>query len=76
MKIEILGMGCAKCKELYNNAQKAIKRKGVDAELVKVEDMNKITEYGVMMTPAIVIDGEIKASGKIPSSEEIEKWIS
>jgi len=76
MKIEILGMGCAKCKALYNNAQEAIKRNGVDAELVKVEDMNKITEYGVMMTPAIVIDGEIKASGKIPSSWEIEKWIS
>lgn len=76
MKIEILGMGCQRCSMLYNNAQEAAKRKGVEAEIIKVEDMNKITDYGVMMTPAIVIDGKVKASGKILSPEEIMKWIS
>ncbi len=75
MKIEILGMGCPKCKMLYENAQAAVKETGVMAEVVKVEDMDKIIGYGVMMTPALVIDGEIKTSGKIPSSGEIKKWL-
>jgi small redox-active disulfide protein 2 len=75
MKIEILGMGCVKCKMLYENAKKAVQEKGVEAEVVKVENMGKITAYGVMMTPAIVIDGQIKAAGKIPSSEQIKKWL-
>ncbi|OGX49499.1 MAG: redox-active disulfide protein, partial [Omnitrophica WOR_2 bacterium RIFOXYA2_FULL_38_17] len=57
MKIEVLGMGCPKCKQLLNNVQKAVDQKGIVAELVKVEDMDKITEYGVMMTPALVLDG-------------------
>ena len=75
MKIEILGMGCPKCKMLYENAQAAVKEAGVKAEVVKVEDMDKITGYGVMMTPALVIDGEVKTSGRIPSPEEIKKWL-
>jgi len=75
MKIEILGMGCAKCKKLYENARAAVKEAAIEAEVVKVEDMDKITGYGVMMTPALVIDGEVKTSGKIPSSEEIKKWL-
>lgn len=75
MKIEILGMGCPKCKMLYDNAKRAVAEKGVQAEVVKVENMDKITEYGVMMTPALVIDGEVKSSGKIPSSEEIKNWL-
>ena len=75
MKIEILGMGCPKCKMLYDNAKKAVAEKGVQAEVTKVENMDKITEYGVMMTPALVIDGEVKSSGKIPSSEEIKHWL-
>ena len=75
MKIEILGMGCAKCKKLYENAQAAVKEAAIEAEVVKVEDMDKITGYGVMMTPALVIDGEVKTSGKISSSEEIKKWL-
>ena len=64
MKIEILGMGCPKCAMLYESAKKAVEEKGVQAEVVKVEDMGKITEYGVMMTPALVIDAEVKSSGK------------
>ena len=75
MKIEILGIGCPKCKMLYENAQAAVKETGVEAEVIKVEDMDKIIGYGVMMTPALVIDGEVKTSGKIPSSGEIKKWL-
>ena len=75
MKIEILGIGCAKCKMLYENAKKAAQEKGIEAEVVKVEDMDKITAYGVMMTPALVIDGEVKSSGKALSAEEITKWL-
>ena len=71
MKIEILGTGCAKCKQLFDNVQKAVSEKGIEAELVKVEDMDKITEYGVMTTPALVIDGQVKSAGKVSSSEEI-----
>ena len=75
MKIEILGMGCPKCKMLYENAKKAVSETGVQAEVLKVEDMVKITDYGVMMTPALVIDGEVKTTGKIPSSEDIKQWL-
>jgi len=75
MKIKILGMGCPKCKMLYENAKKAVEEKGIQAEIVKVEDIDKITECGVMMTPALVIDGEIKSSGKALSAEEIKKWL-
>ena len=76
MKIEILGMGCPKCKMLYENAKKAVSETGVQAEVLKVEDMDKITNYGVMMTPAIVIDGEVKAAGKVPSAEDIKQWLA
>ena len=75
MKIEILGIGCPKCRMLYENAKKAVQEKGIEAEVEKVEDIGKITDYGVMMTPALVIDGVVKASGKIPSAEEIKKWL-
>ena len=76
MKIEILGMGCQKCKTLYENAKKAVQETGIQAEVIKVENMDTITNYGVMMTPALVVDGEVRVSGKIPSIEEIKKWIS
>ena len=76
MKIEILGMGCMKCKTLYNNAKKAVDEAGIQADVIKIEDINKITEYGVIATPALVIDGEVKASGRIPAAGEIKKWFS
>ena len=76
MKIEILGMGCSKCKKLYENAKKAVKEKDIQAEIIKIEDMRKIAEYGVMMTPALAIDGEVKSSGGIASVEEIKKWLA
>ncbi len=75
MKIEILGMGCPKCKKLYENAQAAVKETNVQAEVIKVEDIKKITDCGVMTTPAIAIDGEIKAAGRIPAPDEIKVWI-
>ena len=76
MKIEILGMGCPKCKKLYENAQSAVKELNAQAEVVKVEDIQKIMDYGLMSTPAIAIDGEVKAAGRIPAPDEIKKWIS
>jgi len=75
MNIEILGMGCPKCKMLYENVKRAVQEKGIQAKIIKIEDMDKITEYGVMITPALVIDGEVKSSGKTLSSEDIKKWL-
>ena len=75
MRIEILGMGCPKCKKLTENAQKAVAELGVTADIVKVEDMDTIVSYSVMMTPALVLDGKIMSSGKISSVDEIKKWI-
>ncbi|MFH1327562.1 MAG: thioredoxin family protein [Candidatus Bathyarchaeota archaeon] len=75
MKIEILGMGCPKCKQLYDNVLKALKQSGKDAEVVKVEDLEKITEYAVMTTPALVVDGEVKSAGKVVSPDEITKLL-
>ena len=76
MKIEILGTGCPKCRKLYETVQTAVSEAGVPAEIVKVEEMQKIISYAVMMMPALVIDGEVKVSGRIPTSDEIKKWIS
>jgi small redox-active disulfide protein 2 len=75
MKIEILGSGCPKCKQLEANARKAVEETGKKAEVVKITDINKIIERGIMSTPAIAIDGKIKASGRIPDVEEIKGWL-
>ncbi len=75
MKIKVLGTGCPKCKKLYSEAEKAIAEAGVSAELEKVENIDDIMNYGVMMTPALVIDEEVKASGRVASWSEIAKWI-
>ena len=74
MKIEILGTGCSKCKALEENAKKAVAESGVFAQVEKVEDMVKIMEYGVMSTPGLVINGEVKSTGKLLNSEEIKKF--
>lgn len=71
MKIEVLGTGCAKCKTLFENAKKAVEEAGVAAEVVKVEDIPTIMKYGVMSTPALVVDGQVKFSGKVASAAEI-----
>lgn len=75
MKIEILGPGCAKCKQLYENAREAVKQAGVQAEVVKVEDLKAISRYNVFMTPALVIDGTVKVTGKVAAPDQIKKWI-
>ena len=76
MKIEILGTGCAKCKKLYELTNEALKETGVQAEVVKVEKITDIMNYGVMMTPALVIDGQVKTAGKIPTKAEITQIIT
>lgn len=74
-KIEILGMGCAKCNKLEELSKKAAEELGIEYELGKVKDIKKIMEYGVMVTPALVVDGEVKVAGKVPSIEEIKNLI-
>lgn len=74
-KIEILGPGCPKCNQLEERAKEAVKELGIEAEVIKVKDIKKISSYGVMITPALVIDGVVKAAGKIPKVEEIKKWL-
>jgi len=76
MKIEILGTGCPKCKKLFENAQEAVKNLGAAADVVKVEDIQQIMNAGVMITPAIAVDGEVKSAGKVLSADEIKKIIS
>jgi small redox-active disulfide protein 2 len=75
MKIEILGTGCPKCKKLEENAIKAVEESKKKAEIVKVTDIAKIVEYGVMSTPALVIDGNVKSYGRIPEVKEIKGWL-
>ena len=76
MKIEILGMGCKKCSDLMENAKKAATELNLEAEFVKVEDIKKIMSYGVMTTPALVVDGVVKVSGKLPNVEEIKALLN
>ena len=76
MKIKVLGTGCAKCKLLYAESQKAVAASGVGVELEKVEKIDDIMKYAVMATPALVIDEDVKASGRIPPSSEIVSWIT
>ena len=75
MKIEIPGTGCPKCKMLEDNARKAVEALKIKAEIVKVTEIDKIIEYGVMSTPALVIDGNVKSYGKIADVEEIKKFL-
>jgi len=75
MKIQILGSGCPKCKGLFENVKKAVKETGADCQIEKIEDIDAIIEAGVMLTPALLIDGNIKSSGKLLSVEEIKSLI-
>lgn len=76
MEIKVLGTGCKKCRKLYDVAAEALAASGVEARLDKVEKLDEIMTYGVMMTPALVIDGEVRATGRIPKTEEIVAWIA
>ena len=75
MKIEIWGVGCAKCHKLEELVREIVTKEGINADISKVEDFKKIMNYGVMTTPALVIDGEVKAAGKIPSTDQIKSWL-
>jgi len=75
-KLLILGTGCAKCQKLAENAEAAAKALGLEYELIKVTDINQIMGLGVMMTPALVVDGNVKAMGKVPSAEEIKRLLA
>ncbi len=76
MKIQILGTGCPKCKKLAENAEAAAEAAGVDCEIEKVTEIDDIMKYGVMMTPALVVDGDVKVAGKVPSAAEIETMLT
>ncbi len=73
--VQILGPGCPKCEKLKQNAEEAVSQSGEEATVEKVTDINEITSFGVMMTPAIVVDGEVKLVGKLASAEEIAKLL-
>ncbi|MGA1876239.1 MAG: thioredoxin family protein [bacterium] len=73
--IQILGTGCPKCRKLAEHAESAAKELGIAYELIKVTDITDIMAFGVMMTPALVIDGQVKVAGKVPSSEEIKNML-
>ncbi len=73
MKIQVLGTGCPKCKKLYENAQSAAEELGLDFEMEKIEGIDEITNMGVIMTPALAIDGDVKSVGKAMNVEEIKK---
>ncbi len=71
MKIQVLGSGCRKCVQLYENVKAAMDEISLDAELEKVEDPDTITDMGVLITPALIIDGEVHKKGRVPSADEL-----
>ena len=75
MDIKILGTGCTKCRTLEKNALEAVSEMGINAEVSKVTEINKIMEYNIMMTPGLVINGKVKAFGRVPGKDEIKKLI-
>lgn len=75
MKIEVLGAGCPKCLKLESMVKEKVAKLGLDAEVSHVYDIDEIVERGVMMTPALVVDGKVKLAGKLPSEAELEKLI-
>jgi small redox-active disulfide protein 2 len=75
MDIKILGTGCPKCKALEKNTREALEELGIAADIEKVTEINKIMEYDIMFTPGLVIDGEVKSSGKVIDKDEIKKLI-
>jgi small redox-active disulfide protein 2 len=76
MRIQILGMGCAKCQKLEENARQAASELSMDFEIEKVKDLQQIMAFGVMVTPALVVDGIVKVAGRVPGVEEIKKLLA
>ena len=75
MNIQVLGTGCQKCKLLAEHTEQAVAQLGINAEIHKVTDLKQIMAFGVMMTPALAIDGKVKVAGRVPSAEEIKKLL-
>jgi small redox-active disulfide protein 2 len=75
MKIQVLGTGCLKCRKLKENAARAVAASGIECEVESVSDLDRILSFDVMMTPALVIDGEVKEAGGVPSPARIEEWL-
>jgi len=75
-KVQVLGTGCPKCKKLAENVEAAVKDLGAECDIEKVTDINKIMKFGVMMTPALAIDGQVKVVGKVPSPDEIKQMLA
>lgn len=75
-KIQILGTGCPKCKKLAENAEAAAEALGIEYEIEKITEINEIMKFGVMITPALAVDSQVKIAGKVPSPEDIKKMIS
>ena len=75
-KLQILGTGCPRCSKLAENAEAAAKGLGIEFTIEKVTDINEIMKFGVMMTPALVINGEVKAAGRIPATAELANWLT
>lgn len=75
MEIKVLGGGCANCRLLKKNVQDALQALGLEAEIKEVSDYAEIASYGLMSTPALVVDGEVKSYGRVPSAEEIMKFL-
>ncbi len=76
MKIQILGTGCPKCKKLAETAEAAAKELGLDYEIEKITDISEIMKFGVMMTPGLAVDGDVKLTGKVPTVDEVKKVLS
>jgi len=76
MEIKVLGPGCAKCNQTKKVVMDALAEAGVAADVEKVSDMMKIAGYGVFGTPAVVVDGEVKCVGKVPSKQEVKSWLA
>jgi len=76
MKIQVLGPGCMKCVKLYDEVQKVLESAKINAQVEKVEKIDEIMKFAVAMTPALVIDGEVKCAGRVPTRSEIEEWVS
>ncbi len=76
MEIKVLGPGCAKCKKTEKLVKEVVDEAGVDASVEKVTDMLQIASYGVFGTPSVIVDGEVKCTGKVPKKEDIKAWIT